>query len=229
MILNVIGMIFGIGMGLIVIGVLIGAIYNIFADKRSSQQFYEKLTAFLRSIADGSTKINEDPSQLFHPIESGVTPALPMICIGKRGEVELLTEIRTEGTGNLLGAIEHEDEYFRLYAADGSLWRNRLIFPPIKAPKLMKLLAYTVYNPPVKYRETWHREDNYTFYELQELLCLCVEADDDCLTQFIEHDNLTKLIREAATFDQLYQSLDWAFSEEALGEEDESSQSEEDE
>ncbi|MHB0937825.1 MAG: hypothetical protein ACYC6A_15675 [Armatimonadota bacterium] len=175
--------------------------------KRERKEFNAKVDDLTRRAIEGKLPADADTAEVFYPTVPGDAPTMPMIVTGKRGGVDILLDAKTSGKASMLALLDNLGHYFRHYAADGRLWTMNVIYRAPRSQFMARLLAEIGYNPLVEYRSTWQCERTYTLYELREMLCLCVDLDDDCLTQYTEPDELQTCIRNATTFDQLLDAL----------------------
>jgi hypothetical protein len=100
-------------------------------------------------------------------------------------------------------ALQQEPELF--FDARGVKYQRELLLTR-KFGKWQKLLSY-VYWGRIPVETTWHRLGSYSLAELKSKIDVCIQADDDILTQFIEADHLRRLLREARHFADIYMVL----------------------
>lgn len=167
------------------------------------KKFLGKMASLTGAAGEGISPVDEDRTLVFRTAEQGDEPQAPLILIGRRGDVDVTMETAAGAKqGNRLGVLNLSG-YFHYYAADGRVWTQTITCREPRVRWLAALLAETIYNPRVEYHSSWHFERSYPFSELREAICLCIEIDDETLTQWIEPDTLTRRIRDADSFDQV--------------------------
>ncbi|TGE19664.1 hypothetical protein [Hymenobacter elongatus] len=102
--------------------------------------------------------------------------------------------------------------YYRLqqhaelfFDAHGAKYQKELLLKR-RFGKWQKLLSY-VYWGKVPFESIWHQLGSYSLPELKSQIDVCIQADDDVLTQFIEADHLQKLVSQARHFEDVYMVL----------------------
>jgi hypothetical protein len=131
--------------------------------------------------------------------------AFPALGVSTANSVYEWTELRPEYGSSAYALARGYWDRLTLYDSAGLAW-SVAAFTPVLSP-LARLLARTVYNPKVKVRIRFHEPRPYHLDELKGQLTDLVSRDDDVLTQFIEHDHLNALIRDAASFNDLLGEL----------------------
>ena len=135
-----------------------------------------------------------------------LTPEFPILAVNDRGAVIGHEGADDLGRCSLVGLCQGKYERMRYYDAKGVLWSASVVKAPFKASIWTKILGQ-IYNPWFTVDLGWKDERTYEFPELQDDICMCVDMDDDILTQFIEADKLKKLIREASNFHHLFNRM----------------------
>jgi hypothetical protein len=93
------------------------------------------------------------------------------------------------------------------YDAQGQKWKCELVSEKVKNTFVIRLLANTFYNPEVDVRYKWHKIGQYQLPEVRGSLSVCIDEDDDLLTQFVEGEYLKEAINNCGTFEDVYQTL----------------------
>ncbi len=93
---------------------------------------------------------------------------------------------------------------FWVYDNNGLIWVKEYEVLPFKISFWQKILAYTFYNPKFKIKFTWKIiKDNYFLKDLKSAIYKVIDQDDDIYTQFIEHEDLKKLVSQATNLQDL--------------------------
>ncbi len=93
------------------------------------------------------------------------------------------------------------------YDAQGQKWKCEITSEKAKNTFATRLLANTFYNPEVAVRYKWEKIGQYQLSELRDSLNVCIDEDDDLLTQFVEGEYLKEAINNCSTFEDVYQTL----------------------
>ena len=99
-----------------------------------------------------------------------------------------------------------EGTYF--FDGDGFKWTYRMTSERFKNTFINRLLANSFYNPSLDAKVIWTKQGSYELNEVKELICLCVDKDDDIYTQFVEADFLKDAVNVSVTFNEVVKTLD---------------------
>ncbi|MEI7834620.1 MAG: hypothetical protein WCJ56_15655 [bacterium] len=173
--------------------------------RRERREFCKKLAALADANPDAPS-VAEDRDSIFKTNNSCDIPLMPMIEIGMDGTVSAIGDLTEEQTTHIKAIKKGYYRDYRYYSYDGRLWSGDSFNSD--NPQIFKEgLIYTVKRNIVTYIPRWKYVRTYSLYELQEALCLCVDIDDDALTQFIDGDKLKKRIRAAESYNQILKVL----------------------
>lgn len=134
------------------------------------------------------------------------TPAFPVFLINNRGCVLGAKEMAPFNRTTLLGLCQAGKFKDRYFDAQGRIWSARIVKAPYPVNIWTKILSQ-LYNPYIDIQLEWKQEGTYALTDLQDELCKCVDKDDDILTQFMAAEKLKGLIREANSFEHLFNRL----------------------
>ncbi len=141
-----------------------------------------------------------------------MNPAFPLFCLHvvKEPYVYLVEEAQDLELGyrtlrSYRSSQRHPELYFD---ATGRKFRCKLKLKR-SFGKWQKLLSY-LYWGRIPVESQWYSIGPYSLAELKEQVALCIEADDDILTPFIEAEHLTSLVQQARHFEDLYMVLSGA-------------------
>jgi len=90
-----------------------------------------------------------------------------------------------------------------LFDANGDKWTYTLVSDGFKNTFLVRLLAKTFYNPRLDATVIWNRLGSYSLDELKAGINLCVDKDDDIITQFEEGSVIKAAVDAAASLDEI--------------------------
>lgn len=93
------------------------------------------------------------------------------------------------------------------YDSSGANWKVVRDSFPYRDAWWTRLLAKTVYNPRFEAELRWEPAGQYSFEDLQTLICSLVDSDDDILTQFVDGDQIKSIVSACKTFDELVREL----------------------
>jgi hypothetical protein len=153
-------------------------------------------------------------------------PTFPLIAISKDDSVNLVPEEKyfsKVATSALINPIVFQDTI--LFDSDNNKWTYKQTSEEFKNTFLTRILAKTFYNPLLDAKVVWTKADTYQIAELKEKLKICVDKDDDIITQFEEPDVIKSAISNAATFAEILKVLNkyiFAVNEGELAQEQES-------
>lgn len=77
---------------------------------------------------------------------------------------------------------------------------------PDRLPELsviQRLLAHTVYNPAAQASIGWQRTGDCRLEDIVAEVATGLETDDDIIQQFMDADNVLKLLRSATSFEEM--------------------------
>jgi hypothetical protein len=183
--------------GIFVLGVVVIFVCTVLSKKYNRKQqltFADQLDTLLAAIP------LPDPL----PTPERDIPSYPYLLIARDGWVDSATEAKPLWCS--ASKIGEGDGYFDtalFYDAGGWLWQVHVISPMKKPSAWQRMLWQILPSPIVTLEVAWEPVRPYALEELQEVLCLCVDLDDDSLTQHIEAEPLKKMIRGAKSFHQL--------------------------
>ncbi|MBK9284762.1 MAG: hypothetical protein IPM51_10655 [Sphingobacteriaceae bacterium] len=136
-----------------------------------------------------------------------MTPEFPLISVYKDRGLNVFKDdslFRKVTTYTLISQNPDENNFYDRY---GKRWTFRFINDKIKNDFKTRLLANTIYNPMVSVDLDWKLNGSYDLSELKNAIFLCVDKDDDIITQFEEADIIKNAIRNCETFDDIVFAL----------------------
>lgn len=150
-------------------------------------------------------------------------PEFPLISIYKNQGLEIFNDdsfFRRVTTFHFISQNTTKNGFYDRY---GKLWNLRLINDKIKNDFKTKLLAQ-IFNPMVSVDLDWKQSGDYTIKELKTAINICIDMDDDVITQFEEADIIKNELEGCLTFDEIISILNkyvFEVNEEKLWEEQE--------
>jgi len=90
-----------------------------------------------------------------------------------------------------------------LFDANGDKWTYTRVSDGFKNTFLARLLAKTFYNPRLDATVIWNRAGSYSLDELKADVKLCVDKDDDIITQFEEGSVIKAAVDASSSFDEI--------------------------
>ncbi|MFD2785837.1 hypothetical protein [Hymenobacter rubripertinctus] len=139
-----------------------------------------------------------------------MTPAFPLFCLHKVKEpyVYLVEEAQDLSHYTLAGYYNSQRHPELYFDATGRKFGCKLKLKR-SFGKWQKLVSY-FYWGRISVESHWYSIGLYSLAELKEQVALCIVADDDILTQFIEAEHLLSLVEQARHFEDLYMVLSGA-------------------
>ena len=134
-----------------------------------------------------------------------MTPKFPIIMLSHYSVV-IIPSLGYLRRSTVLGVLKGMDGNVT-FDADGQKWKCELVSNRVKNTFITRLLANTFYNPQVDVQYNWDKIGQYSLAELQSDLNVCIDKDDDLLTQFVEGDILKKAINRADTIEEIHITL----------------------
>jgi hypothetical protein len=131
-------------------------------------------------------------------------PGFPLICISKDNSMFIIQDEKSlskVSTSALVDKTFFKDNYS--YDSNGIKWTYELVSDKFKDNFMTRLLAKTFYNPLLDARIIWTQINSYELQELKNKLKLCLDKDDDILTQFETSDIINLAISKANTYDKI--------------------------
>ncbi|NVO30874.1 hypothetical protein [Hymenobacter lapidiphilus] len=139
-----------------------------------------------------------------------MNPVFPLFCLQKETKPYgyLVEEAQDLSYCNLAWYYDSQQNPELYFDASGTKVGRRLKLKR-SFGRWQKLLSY-FYWGKILVESEWYIIGYYRFEELKEQVALCVKADDDVMTQFIEAEHLTLLVQQARHFGDLYMVLQGA-------------------
>jgi hypothetical protein len=137
-----------------------------------------------------------------------MTPEFPLISVYKDRGLEIFKDDSLFRKVTTYTLISQNPEETNLYDSHGKRWTFRFVNDNIKNDFKTRLLANTFYNPMVSVDLDWKQTGTYELNELKNAIFLCVDKDDDVITQFEEADVIKNEIRKCVTFENILSTLD---------------------
>ncbi len=137
-----------------------------------------------------------------------MTPEFPLISVYKKRGLNIYIDDNLFRTVNTYTYISQNPDDSELYDPYGNRWTFRFINENIKNDFKTRLLANTFYNPMVSVNLDWKQTGTYDLNELKNAIFLCVDKDDDVITQFEEADEIKNEIRKCMSFEEILSTLD---------------------
>lgn len=137
-----------------------------------------------------------------------MTPEFPLISIYKNLGLNIFTDdtlFRKVTTNTFISQNPDENNLYDRY---GKRWTFRFVNGNIKDNFKTRILANTLYNPMVNVDIEWTQTGTYNLDDLKNAIFLCVDKDDDIITQFEEADDIKNKIKNCATFEEILFTLD---------------------
>ncbi len=131
-------------------------------------------------------------------------PTFPLISLSTDGGFDLIPNELSSSWVSTIALIDptcFEKEI--LFDSMGNKWTYRKIFEKFKNNWLTKVLAKTFYNPTHEAKIIWIFKETYSLEELKNSLKVCVDKDDDIITQYEEADVIKFAIDETNTFEEI--------------------------
>ncbi|WP_153798013.1 hypothetical protein [Foetidibacter luteolus] len=137
-----------------------------------------------------------------------MTPTFPAVSIYKKRGLSVFyndSVFKKISTYTYLSQSPQENKF---YDAAGKFWTLTYINQKVKNDFWTRFLANSFYNPTIEIKLGWTEEGVYTLGELKEKIFVCIDKDDDIITQFVEADFLKDKIYSCETFHQILTILD---------------------
>src|SRR5688572_2146519 len=129
-------------------------------------------------------------------------PHYPALLVSEDGWVELLSDPADIASWSFYAVSKYQGASIIIFDSSDSALRVKSISSERPLNLLNKLLAETIYNPEVKITMGFEKE-KAPLQATLELLEKAIDADDDCLTQWTEAEELKEAIRKANSFKSL--------------------------
>lgn len=130
-------------------------------------------------------------------------PQFPIISIYKLQGLNMFKDdsiLLKVSTYTLINSSHTENQ---IYDSKGKKWTFKFINNKIKNNFVTRSLAYTFYNPSVIVNLEWKEEGFYSLNELKNYINLCIDKDDDILTQFEEANVIKNAISNCINFEDI--------------------------
>ncbi|MDG4715527.1 hypothetical protein [Winogradskyella marincola] len=136
------------------------------------------------------------------------TPTLPLISIYKNTGIEIINKetIKYFERTSAYGLIQNSS-YVEIYSSEMEILNLEQKTDKFKNTKWNRFLAKTVYNPSFDVTLLWKKIGTYKLTELKAKIKVCIEKDDDILTQFVEADFLMHKVEHSTDFTELVNNL----------------------
>ena len=128
------------------------------------------------------------------------TPPCPLLLIVNNG-LELI-ETDPEKSFTSVKSLNDRGDQPIAFDATGNKWTCDLQMVGAKPSLFAKL-----FNSPAQVRCLWKPLGPYDLTDLKQQLCICVDMDDDVLTQFVDRTTLKNAILASDGFEALLQTL----------------------
>jgi hypothetical protein len=134
-------------------------------------------------------------------------PDFPIISIYDNEVIELLNDEKILKRGNALGLLIKSDKI--LFDNSGVKWTYTLLTNrKIIDNNLFRLIYKWFYNPVFTGDINWIKIGRYDIDELKNSIKLCIDKDDDILTQFLDSVTLKTKIENCGSFENIWQTID---------------------
>jgi len=137
-----------------------------------------------------------------------IKPSFPLICISKENFLDLIPE--ENFFSKVVTSALVDKEVFKdtiLFDSNGWKWTYEQVSDKFTNNLIARLLAKTFYNPLVDAKVIWTNEGNYDIQQLKDRLNLCIDKDDDIITQFEDGDIIKEEITKAYNFPDILNIL----------------------
>jgi hypothetical protein len=134
-------------------------------------------------------------------------PKFPIITIYKLQGLEIINDDIALRNVSTLSFLSQSKAEYKIYDSNGKIWTLEFINNLIKTNFITRFLANTFYNPIVKVDLEWEEEGFYNLNELKNDISLCIDKDDDILTQYEEASVIKNAISNSNTFDDILFTL----------------------
>ncbi len=134
-------------------------------------------------------------------------PEFPIITIYKLQGLDIIDDDIALRNVSTLSFLNQSKAEYKIYDSNGKRWTLEFINNHIKTNFITRFLANTFYNPIVKVDLEWEEEGVYSLNELKNDISLCIDKDDDILTQYEEASVIKNAISNGNTFDDILFTL----------------------
>jgi hypothetical protein len=135
-------------------------------------------------------------------------PTFPLIYISENESLDLILSEESFSIVSTLALINTTNfEKVILFDKGYQKWTYKQIADSFKNNWWTKLLAKTFYNPMLNAKVIWTLIGEYNLGELKNIVQVCIEKDDDIITQYKEAEVISNSIDKAETFEDILKVL----------------------
>ncbi len=134
-------------------------------------------------------------------------PKFPIITIYKLQGLEIINDDIALRNVSTLSFLSQSKAEYKIYDSNGKIWTLEFINNHIKTNFITRFLANTFYNPIVKVDLEWEEKGVYNLNKLKNDIYICIDKDDDILTQYEEASVIKNAISNSNTFDDILFTL----------------------
>jgi hypothetical protein len=135
-------------------------------------------------------------------------PTFPLIYIFENESLDLILSEESFSKVSTLALINTTNfEKVILFDKGYQKWTYKQIADSFKNNWWTKLLAKTFYNPTLNAKVIWTLIGEYNLGELKNIVQVCIEKDDDIITQYEEAEVISNSIDKAETFEDILKVL----------------------
>ena len=126
-----------------------------------------------------------------------------VIVVGPSGYAEVRDELAEQRSNSALSFHTRWWQGVRFFHRDGNAYEVEQALPEKPLGPVSNFLARTIYNPTVTVRYRYRSSGPYSVDELRATVQRVIEEDDDVLTQLRERAELTALLTQSQSFDDI--------------------------
>ena len=126
-----------------------------------------------------------------------------VIVVGPKGYAEVRDELAEQRSNSALSFHTRWWQGVRFFHRDGNAYEVEQALPEKPLGPVSNFLARTIYNPTVTVRYRYRSSGPYSVDELRATVQRVIEEDDDVLTQLRERAELTALLTQSQSFDDI--------------------------
>lgn len=135
-------------------------------------------------------------------------PEFPLISVYKKRGLNVFINDNLFHKVSTYTFISQNPDENELYDRYGNRWTFRFINDNIKNNFKTRLLANTFYNPMVSVDLDWKQTGTCDLNEIKKEIFLCIDKDDDMITQFEEAEYIKNEIKKCMLFEEILSVLD---------------------